>query len=98
MKKQFIPIISLFLFFIKVNAQSGLPPAFEITNDTAVRTEIPAGYWKMLEDKEGKLTFQQVIQSPVADQFHFNQSKDNQVDFRIHTLLVLLPAEEYDEP
>jgi two-component system, NtrC family, sensor kinase len=85
MKKQFIPLISLFLFITKANGQSNLPPAYNIINDTALHTEIPAGYYKMLEDKGGKLTFQQVIQSPVADQFHFNQSKNNQFDFRIHT-------------
>ena len=85
MKKQFIPLILLFLFLIKANGQSNLPPAYDIINDTAVHTEIPAGYWKMLEDKEGKLTFRQVIQSPVADEFHFNKSKDNQVDYTIHT-------------
>jgi signal transduction histidine kinase len=85
MKKHFFPIISLFLFFIKANGQTNLPPVYDIINDTAARTEIPSGYWKMLEDKESNLTFQQVTQSPVADQFHFNHSKNNQVDFRIHT-------------
>jgi two-component system NtrC family sensor kinase len=82
-KKQFISIISLFLFIIKVDGQSNLPPVYDIVADTALHTEIPAGYWKMLEDKEGKLTFQQVIQSPVADEFHFNQSKSNQFDYRV---------------
>jgi two-component system, NtrC family, sensor kinase len=84
MKKQFIPLILLFLFIIQAHGQSSLPPAYEIINDTALHTEIPAGYWKMLEDKEGKLTFQQVTQSPVADEFHYNQSKSNQFDYRIH--------------
>jgi two-component system, NtrC family, sensor kinase len=85
MKKYFIPIISLCLIFIKGNGQANLPPVFEILTDTALTTEIPAGYWKMLEDKEGNLTFQQVIQSPVADQFHFNLSKNNDFNFAIHT-------------
>jgi two-component system NtrC family sensor kinase len=85
MKKQFILLISLFLFIVKANGQSGLPPTYDIITDTALHTEIPAAYWKILEDKEGKLTFQQVIQSPAADEFHFNKSKDNQVDYRIHT-------------
>ena len=84
MNKQFIPLILLFLFIIQAHGQSSLPPAFDIISDTALYTEIPAGYWKMLEDKEGKLTFQQVTQSPVADEFHFNQSKSNQFDYRIH--------------
>src|SRR5438270_3346926 len=85
MKKQFIALISLFLIIMKANGQSSLPPLYDITNDTTLYTEIPAGYWKMLEDKEGTLTFQQVIQSPVANQFHFNQSSDNHFDYRIHT-------------
>ncbi len=85
MKKQFILLISLFLFIVKANGQSGLPPVYDIINDTALHTEIPAGYWKMLEDKKGKLTIQQVIQSPASDEFHFNQSKASQFDFRIHT-------------
>jgi hypothetical protein len=85
MKKKLIPLISLFLFIIHANGQSGLPPVYNIITDTALFTEIPAGYWKMLEDKEGKLTFPQVTQSPVADKFHFNQSKDNQSDYTIHT-------------
>lgn len=84
MKKQFIPLILLFLFIIKAYGQSNLPPAYNIIKDTDLHTEIPTGYWKMLEDKGGKLTFQQVIQSPVADEFHFNQSKVNQFDFTIH--------------
>jgi two-component system, NtrC family, sensor kinase len=85
MKKQFILIISLCLFIIKAHGQSNLPALYDIVNDTALHTEIPAGYWKMLEDKGGRLTLQQVTQSPVADEFHFNQSKDNQYDYRIHT-------------
>ncbi|HET7003177.1 MAG TPA: ATP-binding protein [Puia sp.] len=85
MKKQFVLYISLSLFIIKTSGQSNLPPAYDIINDTAIHTEIPAGNWKMLKDKGGKLTLQQVIQSPVADEFRFNQSKDNQFDYRIHT-------------
>jgi two-component system, NtrC family, sensor kinase len=85
MTKQFILVILLFIFIIEANGQSNLPPAYDIVNDTALHTEIPAGFWKMLEDKEGKLTFQQVIQSPVTDEFHFNQSKSNQFDYTTHT-------------
>ena len=85
MKKHFIPIVSLCLFIIQASGQTNLPPIYEILTDTALSTEIPAGYWKMLEDKEGKLTFQQVIQPPVAEKFHFNPSKNNDFDFAIHT-------------
>ena len=71
MKKQFIPLISLFLFIVKANGQSGLPPVYDIINDTALHTEFLQDIGKMLKkDKKGKLTIQQVIQSPVADEFH----------------------------
>ncbi|HZZ75682.1 MAG TPA: 7TM diverse intracellular signaling domain-containing protein, partial [Puia sp.] len=85
MKKQFLPLISLFLFVANVNGQSGLPPIYNITSDTALITLIPPGYLKMLEDKKGTLTLQQVTQSPVADEFHFNQSKGNLFDYNVHT-------------
>src|SRR5579863_830017 len=85
MQKQFVLLISLCLFIVKANGQSSLPPVYNIITDTAVHTEIPAGYWKILEDKEGKLTFQQVTQSPVADKFHFNLSKSNDFNYTIQT-------------
>jgi two-component system, NtrC family, sensor kinase len=84
MKKHFVPLISLCLFIIKANGQTNLPPVYNIINDTVLHTEIPTGYWKMLEDKEGKLTFQQLIQSPIVDEFHFNQSSVNQFNYAIH--------------
>jgi hypothetical protein len=64
MKKQFISFISLRLFVIIANGQSNLPPVYDIITDTALNSEIPTGYWKMLEDREGKFAFQQVTQSP----------------------------------
>src|SRR5579863_1708836 len=85
MQKQFVLLISLCLFIVKANGQSSLPPVYNIITDTAVHTEIPTGYWKMLENKEGKFTFQQVTQSPVADKFHFNLSKSNDFKYAIHT-------------
>jgi len=53
MKKQFILLISLCVFIVEANGQSILPPVYEIKTDTALQTEIPTGYWKMLEDKDG---------------------------------------------
>src|SRR5579872_4495507 len=85
MKKQLPLFISLFFFIIKTSGQSNLPPTYDIINDTALHTEIPSGYWKMLKDKGGKLTLKQVTQSPVANEFQFNQSKDNRFDYNYHT-------------
>jgi two-component system, NtrC family, sensor kinase len=85
MKKLFILLASLWLFTNKTSGQTNLPPVYEISSDTAISTVIPDGYWKMLEDKEGKLTLQDVLKLPVADKFHFNQSKDKQFNFGIHT-------------
>ena len=53
-------------------AQNNLPPAFEITSDTAIIDTLPRAYWQMLEDKDGNLTYEQVQQFPFANQFHYN--------------------------
>jgi signal transduction histidine kinase len=84
MKKPIIALISFCLFIINLNGQSSLPPVYDIINDTVIHTDIPGEYWKMLEDKKGKLTLQQVIQSPVADEFHLSQSKDIRYNYAIH--------------
>jgi two-component system, NtrC family, sensor kinase len=85
MKKRIILLLPLSILIICAGGQTNLPPVYEIRSDTAIETEIPHGYWKMLEDKEGKLTLQQVIQSPVAEKFHFNQQQVNKFNFGIHT-------------
>jgi two-component system, NtrC family, sensor kinase len=85
LKKLLILFFPLFLFISQTYGQANLPPVYQITNDTTLSTEIPTGYWKMLEDKEGKLVLDQVIKSPVADDFHFNQSKDNRFNYAVHT-------------
>jgi two-component system, NtrC family, sensor kinase len=85
LKKLLILFFPLFLFISEIHGQANMPPVYEIASDTTFSTEIPIGYWKMLEDKQGKLVLDQVIKSPVADDFHFNQSKDNQFNYAVHT-------------
>jgi hypothetical protein len=53
-------------------AQNNLPPTFEIKSDTALVDTLPNKYWQMLEDKDGKLSFEQVQQFPFSNQFHYN--------------------------
>jgi two-component system, NtrC family, sensor kinase len=85
MKKRIILLLPLLILIKCARSQTNLPPVYDIRSDTATETEIPHGYWKMLEDREGGLTFQQVTQSPVAEKFHFNPKQINQFDFGIHT-------------
>jgi signal transduction histidine kinase len=56
-------------------AQNNLPPAFEIKSDTALVDTLPNKYWQMLEDKDGKLSFEQVSKSSLASKFHYDTSK-----------------------
>jgi two-component system NtrC family sensor kinase len=85
MKKHFFLYIPLLLFIFEASGQTNLPSAYEITSDSTLADTIPPQNWKMLEDKDGKLTIQQVIKSPVSDEFHFNQAKDNRFNYFIHT-------------
>jgi hypothetical protein len=72
--------LSLFFLFVctYASAQNNLPAAYEITNDTTTYTKLPDRYWQMLEDREGKLSFDEVSRSPIAEKFHFNQVKNPQ--------------------
>ena len=68
-------VIHLFLFcFCLINrlqAQSILPPVYEIKTDTALRQNIDIQYWQMLEDKEGDWTIDNVSKLPLSGKFHF---------------------------
>ena len=85
MKKFFVLFILLWFCVFKTTGQTNLAPIYEITNDTALSTTVPSENWKMLEDKESKLTIEQVRQLPVAGEFHFNQTKDDYFNYSIHT-------------
>jgi two-component system, NtrC family, sensor kinase len=85
-KKKFFGIFIPFLFsLLATRGQTNLPPAFDITSDTALSTTIPRQNWKMLEDKGGKLTLEQVLKPPVAEQFRFSDLHDSTLSGSMHT-------------
>ena len=66
------------LFFYKSYAQSHLPSVYEIQSDTAMWTAFSYQYWQILEDKEGKLTLDEVSNSTVSNRFHDSLSQIDQ--------------------
>ncbi len=83
MKKLF----SLLLFICSVlivSAQNNLPPVYEIKSNTALINTLPNTYWQMLEDKDGKLSFEEVSKLPVTDKFHYDAAKFNELNISIH--------------
>jgi len=85
MKKFFVLFILLWFCVFKTIGQTYLPPVYEIRNDTALSTTLLPEYWKILEDKENKLTIEQVSRPLVANEFHFNKTKDDYFNYSIHT-------------
>ena len=66
-------------------SQPVLPPVYEIKSDTFSNQNIDASYWLMLEDKEGKLTVNDVTTLPVSDRFHKRGVKPDGVDTLVQT-------------
>jgi hypothetical protein len=58
--KNCIALLFLTCCALIVSAQNNLPPVFEITTDTALYDTLPNTYWQKLEDKDGKLSFDEV--------------------------------------
>src|SRR4030095_4427291 len=83
MRKVFVLILFIPLTLC-VFAQNNLPPVFEIANDTADYTELDNTFWQVLEDRERKLTLEQVTTSSVDNNFHFDSSKVKGVDNSLH--------------
>jgi hypothetical protein len=74
--KKLIPLkLLLLLLAFNVNAQSGMPPAYEIKTDTALSVILPDKYVQVLEDQGGKLTFDQVQQTQTEHEFHYTSVK-----------------------
>ena len=76
MRQVFTLLVFSYLVFICA-AQNNLPPVYEITTDTALQVTIPDSYWQMLEDKGGRLSFEDVSRPPGVDQFHYNINAEN---------------------
>ncbi|WP_428665638.1 sensor histidine kinase [Runella sp.] len=53
--------------------QNPLPPIYEIKSDTAFLQHFSADQWQMLEDKDGKLTLNEVLHS--GHRFHYRGAK-----------------------
>ena len=77
--------LSLSLIVNFTNAQNNLPSFFEIKTDTATYTTLPDSCWKMLEDKKNKLSFEEIRNFPIANQFHYNNTKNNELNYSINT-------------
>jgi signal transduction histidine kinase len=84
MKKIFFLSLLLVIVFANTNAQYNLPPVYNITTDTILRTALPEKYWQVLEDRKGKLGFEEVRKIPVTDKFHYNTEKNHQFDHSIN--------------
>src|SRR6266542_508261 len=80
-------LTSFSIFSFSALAQNNLPPVYEILTDTGVYTNLPESYWQILEDKDGKLTFEQVSKFPVTEKFYAN-SVINGIDYSIHTFWI----------
>src|SRR5690242_7374776 len=76
--KRFSLLITLLISMsISGMGQVFLPPAYEITSDTAVNVMLPDSSWQVMADPGGKLGLQQVLQ---ADHF---QDTDREVNYKI---------------
>ncbi len=71
MKQLLLPLYSL-LLLTTVTAQSGFPPIYNIQTDTAFSVTLPDTYWQEFEDKDGKLTIGQIMQSSISQRFNFD--------------------------
>ncbi|MFN8355030.1 MAG: ATP-binding protein [Spirosomataceae bacterium] len=56
-------------------AQTVIPPVYEIHSDTIYWQEIKNTHWKLLEDKSGRLTIEQVVKMYEKGRFHSITSK-----------------------
>lgn len=65
-------LLLVFLPRIQVCAQSPLPPAFDLVSDTTLRLEIDTAHRQILEDKEGKWTFDEVNKLPLIERFRYS--------------------------
>ncbi|HEY2580607.1 MAG TPA: ATP-binding protein [Mucilaginibacter sp.] len=83
MKKLLFFNFLLMFSLIKAMAQTGLQPAYIIKTDTVIFQQLPYEYWQTLEDKDGLLTFDQVLQPSLAKRFHYTTT--TKVNYTFHT-------------
>ena len=78
-------LVRLLVFCFNGYAQNNLPPVYEIKTDTVLTQYLDSSYWQLLEDKAGKLTFEQVIKSSIENQFHYNKTKISNTNLTKHS-------------
>ena len=81
MRQVFTLLVFSYLAFICA-AQNNLPPVYEITTDSALRVTIPDSYWQMLEDKGGRLSFEDVSKSPTKNRCQ-NNTANEKIDSKV---------------
>ena len=74
--------ISFCISFFIIEAQVIPLPVYEIKTDTLNWDAIDKSYYQLLEDKEGKLTIEQLTQLPLINNFH-DSIKD--IDNKVNT-------------
>ncbi|MEP7374769.1 MAG: ATP-binding protein [Chitinophagaceae bacterium] len=69
MRIMFSLLMPLF-FFIGAFSQATLPPAYQIKSDTILEQRIGPAFLQVLEDKSGKWTIGEILDSQLSNQFH----------------------------
>src|SRR5215218_9126096 len=67
-------LISIFLLLAStfiLYAQPTLPPLYNINSDSTPVQNLDIAYYQVLEDEQGKWTYEQVTQLPLATRFHY---------------------------
>src|SRR6185312_6833005 len=70
LKKSLLTLLCLF-FTVIVYGQQGMPPVYEIRDDTSAIVDLPAIHWQTLEDKIGNFTIGQVQGSSLSQKFRY---------------------------
>ncbi len=71
---------------LDIEAQTSLPPAYEITTDTSSSQVLDTSIWQKLEDQKGLWTIEDVSNLPLSEKFHRKGLKADGIDTNdIHT-------------
>lgn len=72
MKTFFLTLLSVGILLVCLG-QNPLPPVYEIKSDTAFLQQLSSENWQILEDKDGKRAFNEVLR--LENQFHYRGAK-----------------------
>src|SRR6476620_10401310 len=81
-----VSFLILFLVFLasRDDAQNNLPPVYQIKADTMLFDTLDNQYWQLLEDKDGKYSFSEIVKPPLSSEFHFNKEETLDRNYNIH--------------